>query len=98
MAKSRKKSIQRKTGETVISVDLNLDGCGKATINTGIGFFDHMLNQLACHNLMGITTKIKGDLHTDAYHTVEDCGWVLGAAFAEAVDDLSGVNRLSAHG
>ncbi|MGC6485339.1 MAG: imidazoleglycerol-phosphate dehydratase HisB [Candidatus Puniceispirillales bacterium] len=93
MATARKGSSRRKTRETSISVDINLDGSGKAKIDTGIGFFDHMLDQLARHGLMDITLKAEGDLHIDTHHTVEDCGWALGAAFAEALGDRSGINR-----
>lgn len=93
MAKSRTGSTRRKTRETSISVDINLDGSGKASIDTGIGFFDHMLDQLARHGLMDITIKAEGDLHIDTHHTVEDCGWALGSAFAEALGDRSGINR-----
>ena len=93
MAASRKASVQRKTRETSISVDINLDGSGIAEIDTGIGFFDHMLEQLARHGLMDISVKAKGDLHIDTYHTVEDCGWALGQAFAEALSDRGGINR-----
>ena len=78
MTASRKGSVQRKTRETSISVDLDLDGSGVAAIDTGIGFFDHMLDQLARHGLMDITIKAEGDLHIDTHHTVEDCGWALG--------------------
>ena len=93
MTASRKGSVQRKTRETSISVDLDLDGSGVAAIDTGIGFFDHMLDQLARHGLMDITIKAEGDLHIDTHHTVEDCGWALGAAFAEALGDRGGINR-----
>jgi len=93
MTASRKGSVQRKTRETSISVDLDLDGSGVAAIDTGIGFFDHMLDQLARHGLMDITIKAEGDLHIDTHHTVEDCGWALGTAFAEALGDRGGINR-----
>lgn len=93
MTASRKGSVQRKTRETSISVDLDLDGSGVAVIDTGIGFFDHMLDQLARHGLMDITIKAEGDLHIDTHHTVEDCGWALGTAFAEALGDRGGINR-----
>ena len=93
MTASRKGSVQRKTRETSISVDLDLDGSGVAAIDTGIGFFDHMLDQLARHGLMDITIKAEGDLHIDTHHTVEDCGWALGAAFAEALGDRGGIHR-----
>ena len=91
MTASRKGSVQRKTRETSISVDLDLDGSGVAAIDTGIGFFDHMLDQLARHGLMDITIKAEGDLHIDTHHTVEDCGWALGTAFAEALGDRGGI-------
>lgn len=93
MATARKGSSQRKTRETNISVDLTIDGTGVAKIDTGIGFFDHMLDQLARHGLMDITIKAEGDLHIDTHHTVEDCGWALGAAFAEALGDRAGIHR-----
>ena len=93
MTASRKGSVQRKTRETSISVDLDLDGSGVAAIDTGICFFDHMLDQLARHGLMDITIKAEGDLHIDTHHTVEDCGWALGTAFAEALGDRGGIQR-----
>lgn len=93
MTGSRTGTVQRKTRETSINVEINLDGSGKADIETGIGFFDHMLDQLARHGLMDITIKAQGDLHIDTHHTVEDCGWALGQAFAEALGDRGGINR-----
>jgi imidazoleglycerol-phosphate dehydratase len=95
MAKEKKRSgtISRKTKETSIDVTVVLDGTGQSKIETGIGFFDHMLDQLARHSLMDITIKAKGDLHIDTHHTVEDCGWAIGAAFAEALGDRSGISR-----
>ena len=86
-------SISRKTKETSIDVMVSLDGTGLAQIETGIGFFDHMLDQLARHSLMDLTIKADGDLHIDTHHTVEDCGWAVGAAFAEAIGDRSGICR-----
>lgn len=89
----RQAQITRKTNETEISVSLNLDGTGQADIATGIGFLDHMLEQLARHSLMDITLKAKGDLHIDAHHTVEDIGITLGQAFLKALGDKKGINR-----
>ena len=86
-------SISRKTKETSIDVTVSLDGTGLAQIETGIGFFDHMLDQLARHSLMDLTIKADGDLHIDTHHTVEDCGWAVGAAFAQAIGDRSGICR-----
>ena len=90
---ARKAKIERKTTETTITASVNLDGKGVADINTGIGFFDHMLEQLARHGLIDLTLKAKGDLHIDSHHTVEDCGWALGAALNEALGDCKGIKR-----
>jgi len=89
----RQGNISRKTKETAIDVAIDLDGSGASSIDTGIGFFDHMLDQLARHSLMDINLKAKGDLHIDTHHTVEDCGWALGSAFAQAIGDRSGICR-----
>jgi len=89
----RQGNISRKTKETAIDVAIDLDGTGASAIDTGIGFFDHMLDQLARHSLMDIDLKAKGDLHIDTHHTVEDCGWTLGSAFAQAIGDRSGICR-----
>lgn len=89
----RKATITRKTKETDISVAVDLDGSGKARIATGIGFFDHMLEQVARHSLIDVTVKAKGDLHIDQHHTMEDVGIVLGQAFREAVGSYSSVIR-----
>ena len=89
----RQGAISRTTKETTIEAAITIDGTGSADINTGIGFFDHMLEQLARHSLMNIRLKAEGDLHIDTHHTVEDCGWALGAAFAEAIGDRSGIQR-----
>jgi len=89
----RQGNISRKTKETAIDVAIDLDGTGASAIDTGIGFFDHMLDQLARHSLMDIDLKAKGDLHIDTHHTVEDCGWALGSAFAQAIGDRSGICR-----
>ncbi len=83
----------RKTKETDITVTLNLDGTGQNDIDTGIGFFDHMLDGMARHGLFDLTVKAKGDLHVDCHHTIEDVGIVLGAAILEAIGDKAGINR-----
>ena len=84
---------QRKTKETDIKVELELYGSGKSDINTGVGFFDHMLESFSKHSLMDITITCKGDTHIDDHHSVEDVGIVLGTAVAEALYPLSGVER-----
>ncbi len=89
----RDASITRTTSETEIAVSINLDGTGKATVLTGIGLFDHMLDQLARHSLMDITVSAKGDLHIDDHHTVEDVGIALGQALTKAVGDKKGIRR-----
>ena len=89
----RKASITRKTAETEISVSLDLDGTGAYSNETGIGFFDHMLDQLARHSLIDISVKAKGDLHVDDHHTVEDTGITLGQALAQALGDKKGIRR-----
>ena len=83
----------RKTKETEISLKINLDGQGKNQINTGIGFFDHMLDGFARHGLFDLDVEVKGDLHVDCHHTIEDTGIVLGAAIAEAIGDKKGIKR-----
>lgn len=85
--------INRKTRETEISVSVNLDGTGAGDIQTGIGFFDHMLDQLCKHSLIDMTIRTKGDLHIDAHHSVEDTGIALGQAIKEAVGDKAGIRR-----
>jgi imidazoleglycerol-phosphate dehydratase/histidinol-phosphatase len=89
----RKASHIRKTAETEITIDLNLDGSGKAAINTGLGFFDHMLEQIARHGLIDLGISVKGDLHIDEHHTIEDTGLALGAAFIKALGDKKGIER-----
>ena len=89
----RRAEITRKTAETEISVALNLDGSGVCTAATGVGFFDHMIDQLARHALIDITLTAKGDLHIDDHHTVEDCGIALGQALAKALGDKRGIRR-----
>lgn len=86
-------TISRKTGETNIQIRLNLDGCGKAEIATGIGFFDHMLNSFARHGLFDLEVSVKGDLEVDSHHTIEDTGIVLGQAIKEAVGEKKGIRR-----
>ncbi len=90
---AREASIKRTTKETDIAVCLNLDGSGKAEINTGIGFFDHMLTGFAKHGFFDLTCQVKGDLEVDGHHTVEDAGIVLGTAIKEAVGDKKGIKR-----
>jgi imidazoleglycerol-phosphate dehydratase / histidinol-phosphatase len=89
----RKVSHQRNTNETQIAVELNLDGRGKADIQTGLGFFDHMLDQIARHGKMDLSVKVNGDLHIDEHHTIEDTGIALGEAFAKALTDKRGMER-----
>ncbi len=89
----RKALIERKTKETEILAEVNLDGTGAFSIATGVGFFDHMLEQLSRHSLIDITLRAKGDLHIDQHHTVEDCGIALGQALAKALGDKRGIKR-----
>jgi imidazoleglycerol-phosphate dehydratase len=91
----RTASLERNTKETEISVEVNIDGSGKADISTGIGFLDHMLEQVARHSLMDITLKAKGDLHVDQHHTVEDSGIALGQALTKALGDKKGITRFA---
>lgn len=89
----RQATITRKTKETEISATVDLDGTGAYDIKTGVGFLDHMLEQLARHGLIDITLRAKGDLHIDFHHTTEDCGIVLGQAVAKALGDKQGISR-----
>ena len=89
----REAAITRKTAETDIAVEVALDGTGTAAMATGVGFFDHMLDQLARHSLIDMTVRAKGDLHIDDHHTVEDCGIALGQALARALGDKRGIRR-----
>ena len=89
----RKLHHERNTNETKISIDLNMDGNGEAIINTGLGFFDHMLEQIARHGKINLAIAVKGDLHIDEHHTIEDTGIALGEAFAKALADKRGMER-----
>ena len=89
----RKAKVERKTRETEISVALDLDGTGDYDVATGIGFLDHMLEQLSRHSLIDLHVRAKGDLHIDFHHTTEDTGIVIGQAVAEAAGDLRGITR-----
>lgn len=89
----RKANITRKTAETDIEVAINLDGAGTRDIATGIGFFDHMLDQLGKHGMLDLTVKARGDLHIDDHHTVEDTGIAIGQAVRQALGDMAGIRR-----
>jgi imidazoleglycerol-phosphate dehydratase len=89
----RRATIQRTTRETQIELELNLDGSGEVDVNTGVGFFDHMLNHIARHGLLDLRLKATGDLHVDDHHTVEDVGICLGQAIDQAVGDKKGIRR-----
>jgi imidazoleglycerol-phosphate dehydratase len=90
---NRKAKIERKTNETDIRVELNLDGQGRYTLNTGVGFFDHMLAHLSKHSRIDLTVQAKGDLEVDAHHTIEDVGIALGEALEAALGDKKGIAR-----
>ena len=89
----RSAKVLRKTKETDISVEINIDGTGKSNLDSGIGFLDHMLEQISRHGLFDLTIKAHGDLHIDAHHTVEDIGITLGQAFNEAIGDKLGITN-----
>ena len=89
----RTATISRSTAETAIDVTLNLDGTGVYDVETGVGFFDHMLEQLSRHSLIDLHVRTKGDLHIDEHHTVEDTGIAIGQAFAQALGDKRGITR-----
>jgi len=93
VAQPRVAKVSRQTAETQISVALNLDGTGQAQLATGIGFLDHMLDQIARHGLIDLDIQCQGDLHIDGHHTVEDIGITLGQAVAQAVGDKKGIRR-----
>jgi len=90
---ARSATIERTTNETEITVTVDLDGTGRSQISTGVGFFDHMLDQLARHSLIDMTIKAKGDLHIDDHHTVEDTGIAIGQAIAKALGERRGIAR-----
>ncbi|MBV1707395.1 MAG: imidazoleglycerol-phosphate dehydratase HisB [Hyphomicrobiales bacterium] len=90
---TRQASISRQTRETTIKVAVNLDGTGAATIDSGIGFLDHMLDQVARHGMIDLTIAAKGDLHIDMHHTTEDIGIALGQAVRQALGDMAGITR-----
>ena len=90
----RTATVNRKTNETEIKVVLNIDGTGKTKLNTGVGFFDHMLHHIAVHGLFDLTVEAQGDLHIDAHHTVEDVAIVIGQAFDQALDKRQGITRM----
>lgn len=92
----RQASVERKTNETEVQVSVNLDGTGVYDVDTGIGFLDHMLEQMARHGLFDLTVKAKGDLHIDFHHTTEDVGIVIGEAVAKALGDRLGITRYGA--
>ncbi len=92
----RQASVERKTKETSVSVTVNLDGTGAYDVETGIGFLDHMIEQLARHSLMDITLRAKGDLHIDSHHTTEDTGIAVGEAVSEALGERRGITRYGA--
>ena len=89
----RKAKVERNTKETQISSTVNLDGVGKSNIDTGIGFLDHMVEQISRHGLLDIDLKAKGDLHIDDHHTTEDSGYVIGEAISKALGERKGINR-----
>lgn len=89
----RTASVERNTKETQIKATINIDGTGEYNVSTGIGFLDHMLEQLSRHSLIDIDLTAKGDLHIDGHHTTEDCGIALGTAFAKALGDRKGITR-----
>ena len=90
---TREATVTRDTKETQISLTLNLDGTGKSSLDTGVGFFDHMLDGFARHGLFDLQAKVQGDLQVDDHHTIEDTGSVLGTAIKEAVGDKKGIRR-----
>ncbi len=90
---ARRAAVERNTRETQIRVEIDLDGSGRCQVSSGVGFFDHMLDQLARHAMLDLTIDARGDLHIDGHHTIEDIGITLGQAFAQAVGDKAGVRR-----
>jgi imidazoleglycerol-phosphate dehydratase len=94
--RERLATVKRATAETQIELSLNLDGTGRAEIDTGVGFFDHMLHHVAVHGLFDLVVKAEGDLHIDAHHTVEDVAIAFGQALSEALGDRKGIVRMGA--
>ena len=92
---SRTARVERATKETTVAVEIDLDGTGRVDVSTGVGFFDHMLDQLGKHGQFDLTVKTDGDLHIDAHHTVEDTALALGAAFGRALGDKAGIRRFA---
>ncbi len=93
-AKMRHAGLTRRTSETNVTLSLDLDGSSASTIQTGVGFFDHMLTAFARHGLLDLTVQVQGDLHIDAHHTVEDVGIVLGQAISQALGEKRGIRRM----
>lgn len=93
---AREATIERQTSETKVTLTLNLDGSGTASISTGVGFLDHMLNHVAVHGLFDLSLDATGDLHVDAHHTIEDVAIVLGRALDQALNDRRGIQRMGA--
>ena len=93
MTTQRRSEASRQTAETTVTTAINLDGTGNSELHTGIGFFDHMLEQIARHGLIDLRVHCQGDLHVDGHHTVEDVGITLGQAFARALGDKKGIRR-----
>ena len=93
---SRNTLVERKTNETSVKISLNLDGTGTHNIDTGVGFFDHMLGQLSAHGLIDLDVAATGDIHVDFHHTVEDVGIALGQGLREALGDMQGITRYGA--
>ena len=93
MSDERRAKVARKTKETDITIDFSLDGCGNCNVNSGIGFFDHMLDAFIRHGLFDMTAEIKGDLQVDCHHTIEDTGIVLGNAIRKACGNKAGIKR-----
>ena len=91
----RTAKVERKTAETHVRVELNIDGTGQAQISTGVGFYDHMLTAFARHGRLDLTVQATGDLHIDPHHTIEDVGLVLGMALNEALGDRKGIRRMA---